>query len=197
MTEKSTTVKTQCVTCGKEKSVIRCEGCFEPFCFNHFGEHRKEFSTQLEEIDTTCEGLQQTIVKLTSKPQKHPLFQYIDQWEQNSISKIQQAAEDARQILLKHFPVHVAAATDHLKDFMKKVRKSRQENDFFETDIQRWKDELVILREKLRKPSNIIIEITDTPLVTKISVDVHSTYIDKTIKFEIQIIFSSNLYVGC
>ena len=174
MTTRSSALKTQCVTCGKEKSVIRCEGCLEPFCFNHFGDHRIEFSKELEEIDSTCEGFQQTIVKLTSKPQKHPLFQYIDQWEQNSISKIQQAADEARQILLKHFPVHVASATDHLKDFMKKVKKSRQENDFFETDIQRWKDELAIVKEKLRKPSNIIIEITDIAIVTKLSVDVHS-----------------------
>jgi hypothetical protein len=186
MTTKTTTLdKVQCVTCGKEKSIIRCEGCLKSFCFNHFGDHRKEFSIQLEEIDATCDQVQQILTKLTTKPQKHPLFQYIDQWEHNSIMKVQQAADEARQILLKYFPIHVTTGTEQLKEFTNKVRKSREENDFFETDIQRWMEELVTLREKLRKPSNIIIDLTDTPLVTKISVDVFRKYIYSLLRTKI------------
>lgn len=169
--------KAQCITCGKEKSTIQCQGCLQLFCYNHIGDHRKEFTAQLEEIDTTCNQFQQTITKLTMKPQKHPLFQQIDQWERDSIQKIQQTAEEARQILLKHLPVHVTAAKEQLKQFTSQVKESREENDFFETDIQQWMKQLIILREKLRTPSNIVIELTDVPLVTKISVDVFRKYI--------------------
>jgi hypothetical protein len=155
--------KLQCVTCGKEKSSIRCEGCSQPFCYNHFGEHRQTFSTELKEIDETCEQFQQTLTKLTTKPQKHPLFQQIDQWEQDSITKV---------------PAHITIAAENLNKFNNQIRKSREDNDFFETDIQQWKEQLTILKEKLRTPANILIEPTWIPLVTKISVNVFGKYLD-------------------
>jgi hypothetical protein len=170
--------KLQCVTCGKEKSSIRCEGCSQPFCYNHFGEHRQTFSTELKEIDETCEQFQQTLTKLTTKPQKHPLFQQIDQWERDSITKVQQTAEEARQILSKYLPAHITIAAENLNKFNNQIRKSREDNDFFETDIQQWKEQLTILKEKLRTPANILIEPTWIPLVTKISVNVFGKYLD-------------------
>ena len=171
------TSKAQCITCGKEKSTIRCEGCSQPFCYNHFGDHRKEFAAQLEELDVMCNQFQQTLTKLKTKPQKHPLFQQIDQWEHDSIIKIQRTAEEARNLLLKHFPVHVTKATEQFNTFTKQMEENRRENDFFETDIQQWKEQLTIIREKLRTPANIIVEPTTIPLVNKISVDVLRKFI--------------------
>ena len=170
------TGKAQCVTCGKEKNTIRCEGCEQPFCYNHFGEHRQTFKTHLEEIDLACEQFQQALTKLNIKPQKHPLFQQIDQWERDGINKIQQTAEEARKILFKYLPAHVVIGAENLNAFIKQMRESREENDFFETDIQRWKEQLNILKEKLRTPSNVVVELTSIPLVTKISVEVFSKY---------------------
>lgn len=166
------TGKAQCVSCGKEKNTIRCQGCGQPYCFNHFGEHRQTFNADLEEIDQTCDQFQQTLAKLNVKPQKHPLFQQVDQWERDAISKIQQTAEDARKILYKYLPAHVVIAGENLNAFIKQIRESREENDFFETDIYRWKEQLTALKEKLRTPANLVVEPTSIPLVTKISVKV-------------------------
>lgn len=170
--------KLQCVVCGKEKGAIRCEGCSQPFCYNHFGEHRQTFNPDLKEIDETCEQFQQTLTKLTTKLQKHPLFQQIDQWERDSIIKIQKTAEEARHILLKYLPPHITTAAENLNKFTNQIRKSREDNDFFETDIQQWKEQLTILKEKLRAPANILIEPTWIPLVTKISVNVFGEYLE-------------------
>ena len=51
------------------------------------------------------------------------------------------------------------------------MRQSREENDFIETDLQRWKQELTQLTNQLAKPSNITIRQDSAPLVTQISVD--------------------------
>ena len=42
--------KERCVTCGKEKAVMKCEGCSKSFCYNHVIDHRQELSQQLDEI---------------------------------------------------------------------------------------------------------------------------------------------------
>ena len=44
----------------------------------------------------------QTLTEQTTNPQKHSLIQQIDKWEQDSINKIQQTAEEARQLVFKH-----------------------------------------------------------------------------------------------
>jgi hypothetical protein len=52
----------------------------------------------LDEIVLEHDTLQQTIVENQSKQNnQHPILKEIDQWEKNSIMKIQQLAEEARQ----------------------------------------------------------------------------------------------------
>jgi hypothetical protein len=52
------------------------------------------------------------------------------------------------------------------------LRESRQENDFIETDLQQWKQQLNLLKDELNKPSTITVTDDTTPLVTKICVSV-------------------------
>ena len=54
------------------------------------------------------------------------------------------------------------------------LRQSRQDDDFFETDLFRWKRELARLAEALNKSPNIDVRQDSTLLVTEIVVDVKS-----------------------
>jgi hypothetical protein len=165
------TARINCVTCGKERSTFKCGGCLQDYCFNHLTEHKKELSKQLDNIEVNRDLFRQTLTEHTSQPQKHALIQEIDQWERNSIKIIQQTAEEARQAVFKYTIGHAKELETKLNKLTDQLRESREENDFFETDLHLWNEELIRLTEELLKPSNISLRQENIPLVTKISID--------------------------
>jgi hypothetical protein len=171
----ATTVKNRCAVCGKEKATLRCGGCSKDFCFTHVADHRQELSKEMDEIEVTRDLFRQTLTEQTSQPRKHPLMQKINTWERDSINKIRQSAEQARQLLLQHTTGHMAAMEVELNKLTDQLRQSRQEDDFFETDLSRWKSKLIRLTETLNKPLNISVREDSTSLVTKILVDVSTS----------------------
>jgi chromosome segregation ATPase len=168
------TVKNRCAICGKEKASFKCDGCSQSFCFNHVTDHRQELSKQLDEIEVTRDLFRQTLTEQTTEPRKHPLIQQIDKWERESINKIRETADEARQLLLKHTTGHVAKIEVELAKLTDQLRQNRQENDFVETDLDHWKDEITRLTKELAEPPNVSIRQDTTSLVTKIFVDVPS-----------------------
>jgi len=97
----STSIRPPCATCGnKSVGIFKCEGCSQIFCRKHVNEHRDMLSHQLDEIVLQHDILQQTIIDQNDgKNIQHSLLKQIDQWEKDSILKIQQTAEEARQQL--------------------------------------------------------------------------------------------------
>ena len=91
-----------CFTCGNETGRVRCEGCSKAFCLNHFQDHLQELSKQLDEVEVTRDLFRQSLTEKKAKPQKHALIEQINQWENEAINKVQQAAEEVRQILLTY-----------------------------------------------------------------------------------------------
>jgi uncharacterized Fe-S cluster-containing radical SAM superfamily protein len=91
--------KAPCATCGnKGVGIFRCEGCLQVFCRKHLNEHRDLLSHQLDEIVLEHDTLQQSIVENKgTQNNEHPVLKQIDKWEKDSIRKIQQLAEEARQ----------------------------------------------------------------------------------------------------
>lgn len=91
--------KPPCATCGnKSVGVFKCEGCSQTFCRKHSNEHRDSLIHQLDEIVLEHDILQQTIVEQKEKQNDyHRLIEQINNWEKDSIVKIQQTAKEARQ----------------------------------------------------------------------------------------------------
>jgi hypothetical protein len=170
--------KARCATCSKEKAILKCEGCLQTFCFNHVADHRQELNKQLEDVEVTCDLIRERLTEQTTDSQKHPLLQKINEWEENSIDKIRTTAEEARQLLIKHTIGHIAEIEGKLSKVANQIRQSRQENDFFETDVRQWKDNLTKIKEELPiKPSNITLRQDPTHIVTKIYLDVSGKFI--------------------
>src|SRR5689334_16342849 len=94
----SATRKKICSKCNKSGGVATCDGCQQSFCTKHFIEHRQELSQQMDNIGQEHDVLQRD---LTSEHGTHPLLARINQWEQESIEKIQTAAKSARLGLQK------------------------------------------------------------------------------------------------
>jgi hypothetical protein len=95
----STSTKAPCATCGdKSVGIFKCEGCSQIFCRKHVNEHRDVLSHQLDEIVLEHDTLQQTIAEQNDQGNyRHSLFKQVDQWEKDSIMKIRQIADQARQ----------------------------------------------------------------------------------------------------
>lgn len=164
--------RTRCATCGKEKATLKCGGCSQDFCFDHVADHRQELSKQLDDVEVSRDLFRQKLTEQTANSQKHTLIKQVDEWEHDSVIKIRQTAEEARQILLQHTTTHIKQVEVKLNKLTNQLRQQREENDFFETDLYRWKEELMRLAEELDKPSNIRLRYDPTPFITKISVDV-------------------------
>jgi len=168
--------KARCITCEKSKSTVRCDGCSQPFCYNHLGNHRQELGKQLDEIEVTRDLLRQTLIEVVAAPQKHAFIKQIDEWERESIEKIRQTAEEARKLLLKYTAKHFIEIEYNLNTLSNQLRESRHEDNFFETDLQQWNEQLILLKEELNNPSTIKVRHESTPLVNKVSVDVFGEY---------------------
>lgn len=99
----SSTVRTPCATCGvKAAGVFKCEGCGQVFCRKHVIEHRDTLNQQLDEIVLEYDGLQQTVAEGSGKTHgHHPLIEQIDKWETESMEKIRQMANEAREQVRK------------------------------------------------------------------------------------------------
>jgi hypothetical protein len=151
----SATTKKTCAKCGKGAGTATCNGCEQSFCTKHFIEHRQELSQQMDNIgqehDVLCRDL-------TNEQGTHPLIKCINEWEQESITKIQVAAEVARadlqQLLNK--------AKNNLKTSVTKMteelQSSRESDDYTEVDIRRWINQLQELRMMLDSPLTINID---------------------------------------
>lgn len=168
------TGRTRCVTCGKERSTFKCGGCSQEFCYNHLADHKQYLNKQLDEVEVNRDLFRQTLSEHTSKPEKQTLIKEIDKWEHDSINQIRQTANELRQTVLKHTTGYIREVETKLNKLTEQLRQSREENDFFETDLRRWNDELTQLTQELTKPSNINLRQDTIPLITKISVDVIS-----------------------
>jgi type I site-specific restriction-modification system R (restriction) subunit len=162
-----------CVTCGREKTTFRCGGCLQEFCFNHLNDHQKELSKQLQEVEVTCDRLRQTLNEDTTDSQKYALIEQINDWEREAIKKIQQAAEEERQKLLKYKIEHKIQIEADLNKLTDELRQSREDNDFHETHLNRWNEELRKLREELAKPLNTDLQLGSS-LINKIFLDITS-----------------------
>ena len=160
-----------CTTCSKEKSAVRCEGCLQIFCFDHLIEHHQALGKKLDEIEVNRDLFHQTLTEQTNDPQKHSLVRQIDQWELESIKKIQQTADEMRQLILKDITGYNARIEVKLNRLTDRIRQIRQENNFNETDLTQFKEQLSQLTVALDKPSNISIRENSTTLIAKISLE--------------------------
>ena len=167
--------KGRCLICKKEKATTRCHGCSEDFCFNHLVEHRQELSQQFDHLENQRNLFRQTLTEQTKNPQKHVLVQQINQWEKDSINKIRQTAEEAREMLLKYTDEHTNEVEMKLNKLTEELKEIREENDYNEIDLNEMKKKLNELEGKLNKPSNVAIKQDSSPaFIEKISVHISS-----------------------
>ncbi|CAF0873881.1 unnamed protein product [Adineta steineri] len=156
----ATTTKTKilCSTCQKAAGVLTCPGCNNAFCLRHVSEHRQQLNRQMDEIGASHDQLKQLI---------------IDKWEQESITKIHQVADDARKQILTIIRTHRAQVTDNLAVLTQELSRARDEDDYVETELNEWIEKLDQLKIDFNAAQAMYFDQDDseTSLISKIFTD--------------------------
>jgi hypothetical protein len=205
----STTLKAHCIKCDNSIGQFKCEGCSQRFCVKHVVEHRQILNQKLEEIILEHKALQQT-----ANENKNPsqfLLASIEQWEQKSIEKIRQMANEARQKVVQLVNTHKSefrksyflffmnrliveqAESEELQNLTKEIAIACENDGFFETDLQHWTSILEKAKHQLKAValSAEMKEDKTVPLVYQLQIVSSSS---KLISLETVVKTKSNYY---
>lgn len=163
-----------CYVCNKEKIVYPCEGCLKQFCINDLNEHLRTLSIQVGELENERDQFQEILTQKQNNPKTLPLMQEIDRWEEDSIKKIKETAEECRQILMEHMSGHFIEIEKELFSITEQLKYMRRENEFNEIYIEKLKAKLTQLTQEVAQPGNVRIQQDSTSFINKISVVVSS-----------------------
>jgi archaellum component FlaC len=164
------TTKERCSICGKETSTFNCGGCSQHFCRNDLKKHLQKFSENLDKIENEYDQFRQKLNDQKDDLKKRPLIQEVDKWETDSINNIKQTAEHCRQRLIDYTNKSIIEIENKLNDIAKNLKEIRQENEFNEIDLNRFKQNLNKLKQELDKPSSVSIQQESSKFINKIFV---------------------------
>ncbi|CAM4796415.1 unnamed protein product [Rotaria magnacalcarata] len=109
---------------------------------------------------------------MNNEIQYQPLLKSIDKWEQNSVDAVRKTAQEVREQVSQILHRNKKKITQDLQSLKEQIRNAREEDDFFENDLQNW----IAILEKLKKDSlNVVssntMEVDQTiPLIYQIRI---------------------------
>jgi len=168
------TSRSDCFICKKEKVTYKCDGCSKRFCRQHLKDHENELELELDQIENERNTFRQTLSDQIEQPNKHDFIQQINQWEQRSINKIQQTAEENRKLILKQMNENFEKIEIDLNLFTNEIKEIRQESDFNELNLIDLRNKLERLQEQLTNPANISLneDNLSSSFINRIYVDI-------------------------
>jgi hypothetical protein len=129
----------KCIKCKRLDRLYTCHGCQQSFCDEHTTEHREELSHQMDNINKDYRVFEED---LNDNILIQPYLSHIDQWEHQSINKIQKTAEIARNDLLKILD----RVKNQFKTSSDQINQNRKLKKYTEIDLNQWMEELKQLR---------------------------------------------------
>ncbi|CAF0737610.1 unnamed protein product [Adineta steineri] len=169
---------TKCYICQKEKTTYKCNGCSQDLCFNHLIEHRQIIGQQLDEIENDRDQFHERLCEQKQAPRNLALIQKVNKWEEDSVKKIKQNAEECRQMIIQHSGSHFTEIEKNLSRLTERLKQIRKENEFNEVHLNIFKTQLTKLTEELDEPPNIRIEYDSVSFIDKISILVSPITVD-------------------
>ncbi|CAF1189663.1 unnamed protein product [Didymodactylos carnosus] len=158
MTAHITSTHNKCKQC--EQGVFNCTGCKSVFCKKHFIEHRQQLSIEFDHIIYDHDLLRQQILEPSlahSSDTRTRALNKIDAREADTIQRISNAAEQARQKV--HLLVD-ATIDDVKRQFQKvstEVRTAKEEENYVESTLDHWRQQLAQMKDQLETPTATIV----------------------------------------
>ncbi|CAF1540897.1 unnamed protein product [Adineta steineri] len=162
--------KTVCLICNEEKITYNCKGCSKEFCFMDLTGHRQILTSELHHINNAYNKFKQTINEQKQNPHNHSLINQINQWETESIEKIQQKAQEYREIVIKSSETCIDDIEMKFEDLNEQIKQMEKENEFNEIDLDYLRHQLKEITEELNNPSKISIKEDSQSFMNEISI---------------------------
>ncbi|CAF0774706.1 unnamed protein product [Adineta steineri] len=160
----------KCFTCHRENNTYTCEGCSQRFCSRHIPKHQQRLNEELSYIIDGYNEFKQTINEQKQNPRNSSLINQIDQWEIESIKKIQQKAQSCREIVIKSSETPINDIEMKFNNLIKQIQQLQQENDFNEINLNHLRNQLIGMTEDLNNPLKIYIEEDSQSFINEISI---------------------------
>ncbi|CAF1175149.1 unnamed protein product [Adineta steineri] len=162
--------KTLCFKCNKNKITYPCEGCSKHFCLMDLTEHRQILNNDLQLITNEYNEFKERINEQKQNPQNHSLMNQINQWEIKSTEKIQQKAQEYREILIKSSQTCLNDIEMEFNDLREQIKQFQNENEFNEINLNYLRTQLIEITEESRNPSRMSIQQNSQTLINEISI---------------------------
>ncbi|CAF1041813.1 unnamed protein product [Adineta steineri] len=150
--------KILCFICNEEKITYNCRGCSKEFCLMDLNAHRQILTSELHGITNQYNEFKQTINEQKQNPRNHLSINHIDQWEIESIEKIQQKAQEYREIVIKSSQTCIDDIEMKFKDLNEQIKQMQKQNEFNEIDLNYLRSKLMKITEELNNPFKICIK---------------------------------------
>ena len=142
-----------------------CEGCSHSFCSTHWSEHRRSLD---EEITGLIDALEGSFDQPALEVAPRPLQEEIDQWEKDSIAKIQEKANELRRQLSALVDRRNHFLSAEFRELFDQLEENRASKNFVESDLRRWNDALAGLKAELQ--SSLALSLDSSLVNTQISI---------------------------
>ncbi|CAF4411617.1 unnamed protein product, partial [Adineta steineri] len=146
------------------------EGCSKRFCSIHIPEHHQRLNEELNHIIDDYNKFKQTINEGKQSPYDFSLVNQINQWERNSIAKIQQKAKECREIAIKSSQTLLNDIEIKFNGLSEQIQRLQKENDFNENNLNHLRNQIRKMAKELNNPSNISIQQSSQTFISDISV---------------------------
>lgn len=153
----------RCSTCQKNPGISFCPGCKAYFCDKDFKAHRGILVRDLDRAGTDRNELQGKIKKVKSLKQPgNLLLTRIDEWQQLTIEKVKQAAQQARQQVVKIMNSKRDEITREFQTLTEEIECLKDSESVLEPDLINLKRDLSRLNkdvEQFFQPSTIEVNM--------------------------------------
>ena len=167
----TSTSKTVCSMpmCHKVYMIYTCPACSKHFCFDHLSEHRTKFTQQVYQLQNNHDQLRHEIDRWNSSPTEHPLIKQIDQWENHSIVRIRQLAEQNRAKFFNYSAKVVSEVDMKLHELAKHMEQIHQGEELIEIDLKDLEEKFQKLQEEWNQLRNVSVKERSTTFINQIS----------------------------
>jgi chromosome segregation ATPase len=159
----------QCSMCEKGTGKYFCIGCEEYFCKKDFHNHREILNNELDGFVEDRNTLQEKIAKATQQKNiLSPLLLQIDDWQKKMIENVKQAAEQARQHVIRMLNSKQIEINSKFEKFSQELINLKETEDFVEPDLKRLKQTINQLNQDLKhlaQPPEIELHVEESQSV--------------------------------
>ena len=163
--------KNSCSICHKGGIVRLCDRCKQIFCDEHVIKHRRQSADQLNEINEEYHRIEHELRQ--SSNESHSLWKNIDQWENESIARIQMTAASMREEFRQMIDDSKERLANVCRKIFDNVHRLRQTGEFCENDLRRAREQLKQFRTKIDSP--LTVQLIEHPKSVIHLIDIKGT----------------------